>query len=523
MAVPPVQDAQFASYRHTSAKTPLSPVLTSLFHRKLDQLSKIQAVPTPRFTRDRCGSGNQNGALFQTLQHTNRLLELASAEFATRPRTGVRGVAADVWQAEAQQAEARFLARNRPASGSWRAGTRLRRMPPLPASVFRPSPPPRAAAAADDAESLERALAQELGYDAPAAAQRSAEPEQEPEQQPEPEPEPDDEQEDGEQEQVDAEAEAEADAEVAAATVSVQDAAALELRCVVRTSVARDRVDAAPTGDADEVMGHCEEGDVVVLDPSSDGDETAADVRRVAAGPFAGGWVCMVTDAGSPRFAPVGSDDDEGNPKVADAAAPDAASAPDAAEEQEQEQDRDDAEEHANDHRRHSDWLTATSLAHHSTHAGADFLPPSPRGETTTDEVPPVPYGVKPSPDQLAAELAARLPEENVPPWGGHEALSATTRRGADGGLYSVHGWLATPPAASRRRSPRPTPRPSTSTLAERIEALERTARCRAFWGTLGEGSDRTKTGAPTPPPGTPRSGWPPFRRPVAGPAVQLT
>ena len=32
MAVPPVQDAQFASYRHTSAKTPLSPVLTSLFH-----------------------------------------------------------------------------------------------------------------------------------------------------------------------------------------------------------------------------------------------------------------------------------------------------------------------------------------------------------------------------------------------------------------------------------------------------------------------------------------------------------
>ena len=116
MGVPP--DAQFASYRHTSAKTPLSPVLTSLFHRKLDQLSKIQAVPTPRFTRDRCGSGNQNGVLFRTLQHADRLLELASAEFATRPRTGVRGVAADVWQAEAQQAEARFLARNRPASGS---------------------------------------------------------------------------------------------------------------------------------------------------------------------------------------------------------------------------------------------------------------------------------------------------------------------------------------------------------------------------------------------------------------------
>ena len=519
MGVPP--DAQFASYRHTSAKTPLSPVLTSLFHRKLDQLSKIQAVPTPRFTRDRCGSGNQNGVLFRTLQHADRLLELASAEFATRPRTGVRGVAADVWQAEAQQAEARFLARNRPASGSWRAGTRLRRMPPLPAAVFRPSPPPRAAAAADDAESLERALAQELGYDAP--AQPSAEPEQEPE--PGPEPEPDDEQEDGEQEQqIDAEAEAEADAEVAAATVSVQHAAALELRCVVRTAVVRDRVDAAPTGDAEEAMGHCEEGDVVVLDPSSDGDETAADVRRVAAGPFAGGWVCMVTDAGSPRFAPVGSDDDEGNPKAADAAAPDAASAPDAAEEQEQEQDPDDAEEHPNDHRLHGDWLTTTQRAHHSTHAGADFLSPSPQSETTTDEVsssqtpvPPVPYEVKPSPDQLAAELAARLP------WGDHKALSATTRRGADGGLYALHGWLATPPAASRRRSSRPTPRPSTSTLAERIEALERTARCRAFWGTLGEGGDRIKTGAPTPPPGTPRSGWPPFRRPVAGPAVQLT
>ncbi len=422
---------QFASYRGTSAKAPLAPILTTQFYPRLDRLCQTQGLTTPRFTRSRCGSGNGNGPLFQTLQHSERLLRFAESEFLTRPRARgeILGVPAAVFQEQARRADRVQLAAQN--HRSCLRGARLRRMPSLPAAAVGSRPAPTA----DQEQDLERALAEELGFDAPAETS-----------QPEPES-----VEDAEIDETHVE-------EVRAKTppaglfhqhvVTTQESGP-QLRCVTRVPLMHDRV-AALTEDAEAVVGWCNAGDIVQI---MQDDLAATAALELDLDPAAlvrcldnsiCGWVALKSLDGEPQLMVIDSSGAENTSPSAPAA------------------------ELIVDGQS-PDSPTACGSAHASTHP------------SVVDDEP------KPDPT-LDTESLESLMEQR--PWSNHRGLSSVTRRGADGGVYTIQGWLPTPPSSPSRKPYTRVAPGSPNQVKSAWAAQERLARARQFWVLIDNGGD---------------------------------
>ena len=417
---------QFASYRSTSAKAPLAPILTSQFYTRLARLSATQGLATPRFTRSRCGSGNANGQLFQTLQHSEWLLRLANSEFCTRPRGRgeILGVAAGVFQEQARRADRGAQYLRKPVRDA-----RLRRMPALPAAAFSS----RLALTAKERH-FERARTEDLGFDAAG------------------EPSTDDEAcvVAGFCAKAPAAANEDHDQEYAGAE---QDSGP-QLRCVTRVPLMRDRV-AALTEDAEAVVGWCSDGDIVQVVQ----DEFAATVASeldlnidVAALVTFGdlrGWVALTSREGEPQLMAI----DRTNPGI---------------------QPTDPTI-----HGQSLDVPRACGSAHAAGSTVDDVASADPHPQTEP----------KPEPElEPKAELRPCEPLADRCPWANHRGLPSVSRHGADGGVYTIHGWLPTPPHSPSRKPHTRVALGSPNQVTQQINAQERLARARQFWVLIDNG-----------------------------------
>ena len=441
---------QFASYRGTSAKTPLAPILTTQFYPRLERLCQTQGLTTPRFTRSRCGSGNGNGPLFQTLQHSERLLRLAESEFLTRPRARgeIQGVPAAVFQEQVRRADRVQLAAQNYCSSL--RGARLRRMPALPAAAVGIRP-----AHTDQKQDLERALAEELGFDAPAETS-----------QPELKSIKNLEIDETRIEEVRAKTPAAIDEDQDHQhAVTTQDSAS-QLRCMTRVPLMHDRV-AALTEDAEAVVGWCNAGDIVQimhddlaapagLELDLDVDPAAL-VRCLDNGIC--GWVALKSQEGKPQLVASDSSVAENTNSGASAAGPATNGQP-----------------------------PGPPTACGSVHAGADPSTINDDSDATAAEPLPEPE-TEPKPDPASdPEPLESLADQC--PWSNHRGLSSMARRGADGGVYTIQGWLPTPPPSKSRKSYTRVAPGSPNQVKSAWAAQERLARARQFWVLIDNGGD---------------------------------
>ena len=411
---------QFASYRSTSAKAPLAPILTSQFYTRLARLCETQGLATPRFTRRLCGSGNANGQLFQSLQHSERLLRLAESEFRTRPRGRgeILGVAAGKFQEQARRADRVAQHLRKPVRGA-----RLRRMPALPAAAVGSRPAPTA-----KEHDCERALAEDLGFDATAESSTDDEA--------------------CVAAEVRAKAPAVANEDHDQQYAGTEQEPGPQLRCVTRVPLMRDRV-AALTEDAEAVVGWCSDGDIVQVVQ----DEFAAtaaseldlslDVAALVKFGDLRGWVALTSKEGDPQLMTI----DRTSPGIqpTDGQSLDAPRA----------------------------RGSAHAAAHCSGVDGVAAADPQPQPEHEPETEPEPEPKVEPRPPESLADRC---------PWANHRELPSMSRHGADGGVYTIHGWLPTPPPSPSHKPHTRVALGSPNQVTRQINAQERLARARQFW-----------------------------------------
>eukprot|EP01043_Picozoa_sp_COSAG02_P012893 COSAG02_NODE_507_length_20926_cov_1106.169540_11_plen_341_part_00 len=323
-------------------------------------------------------------------------------------------------------------------------------MPSLPAAARGSRP-----AHTDQTQDLERALAEELGFDTPA---ETSHPELESIENPE----------------IDETRVEEVRAKTPAAIDEDQDnqyavttqESAFQLRCATRVPLMHDRV-AALTEDTEAVVGWCNAGDIVQIMHDDlaaavtlelDLDVSPAALVRCLDNGICG-WVALNSQEGERQLVAIDSSVAENTSSGASAAGPTTNGQP-----------------------------VGPPTSCGSAHAGANSSAVNDESNVTAAEPLPKPE-TEPKPD-LTSEPEPLESLADQCPWSNHRGLSSMARRGADGGSYTIHGWLPTPPPSTSRKPYRRVAPGSPNQVKGAWAAQERLARARQFWVLIDNGGD---------------------------------
>lgn len=451
---------------------PLAPILTSEFYLRVGRLCETQGLPTPRFTRSRCGSGNGNGSLFQTLQHSDRLLRLAECEFRTRARARgeILGTPAAVFQEQARRADHAQIVAQRHRNSV--RGSRLRRMPSLPAAAVgvRLAPTDREQ---EQEQDLERALAEELGFYCPTELPKRKQLS-----------------EDDQHTNQDAVVKSCVNAQTPASSnkqdqqdqqepqepQELQEQQATQtsgpqLRCIARVPLMRDS-EAAQTNDTEAIVGWCSDGNLVQIlqnrysgsvASNVDLEDDATALVRCLDGALSGvcGWVALKSKEGDPKLVTIDAGD----------------------------ADRDIHPKGEGDLSTHGCTLIATA-AHQSTHVDAQHSGIDDNGNDSNTDPLPQPEVEAEAEFEPKFEPDPCEPLADQCPWSNHWGLPSVSRQGADGSHYTIQGWLPTPPPSPSQQRHKRTVLGSPSKVKRQIDEQERLARARQFWVLIDNGGN---------------------------------